>query len=281
MLEKILQKECHKRSLLLENFSYLRSEIQGSVNGYRIIPRTEIGKAVLFLHGFGNDSLFPQIPFLLRLAQEGLNVFTVDLDGHGVKSTTRIVPEVLLSSVRDAVSFVRKRSGDQELHLIGHSLGSLLSLHACVKWDLKLNSLTLISLPIDIRFTPKVLISEAVLSIASASFFRSLLFYKANFLPALGPLGRSRFPIRYTKKQEEGARDLFRFVLGLQKEPVSSPLRTLYCYGTRDQISPLQKHRLILNASDELFVLRGETHLNTISSPLIAKKVCEWVNIRN
>src|SRR5579859_4732969 len=104
MMEKILQKECLKRSLLLENFSYLRKSAQGAVNGYLIHGKNPVKATVLFLHGFGNDSLFPQIPFLLKLAESGIAVFTIDLDGHGVKSTTLLIPQELLSCVHDAMN---------------------------------------------------------------------------------------------------------------------------------------------------------------------------------
>jgi len=276
-IEKILQNECHKRSLTLNNFCYSRPSTRGSVNAYEILAQGPTNSSVLFVHGFGNDSLFPQIPFLLKLAEEGHTVFTFDLDGHGIHSTTLLIPDEMLSSIKDAVLQIKERGFTGKLHLIGHSLGALLSLHASVRDELALSSLTLISMATDMRFTRSVLLREAFSSIFTGSFFRILKFYKTDFIPALGPIGRSRFPIRTEKKRDESVRDLVRFLKHLMRNPVYARVRTLYCYGTRDILTPLQEDKLRISESDTLLMLKGETHLTTISSSLLSQEVCKWL----
>ena len=39
---------------------------------------------VMFLHGLGNDALFPNVHLFQHLLESGYNVFTADLDGHGI-----------------------------------------------------------------------------------------------------------------------------------------------------------------------------------------------------
>lgn len=275
-LEKLLQKECSKRSLVLENFRYQRDAAQGLVNGYFLHAKNP-QCSVFFVHGFGNDSLFPQIPFLLYLAEHGVNVFTIDMDGHGVQSTTFLFAEHMESCVRDGLAFARGKVPGQDFHLIGHSLGALLSLHACARENLGLRSLVLISLAHSIRFDTPVLMSEAFLSVFTGSFYRALFFYRSKFLPALGPIGRSRFPLRFRGEQKEAVRQLFQKVQSLLNTSVQTDLPTLYCYGTLDKITPLDKEKLSLKNEDELYIMRGETHLTTVSASSLERKVLEWI----
>ena len=278
MLDELLKEECRKRKLRLESLSYRRDPADGSVRAYFLSPAQETHATIVFCHGFGNDALFPQMPLLLKLAESGYAVLTFDLDGHGVGSSTKLYPEHLLSCIADAVAFARSRVPQQALHLVGHSLGALLCLHTSVQANLNVRSMILISMPTDLRFSTSILFSEAVLTCMTGSFFRALGFFKTKFLPALGPLGRSRFPLRFTTKtREEGAKALAETVSIWLGTYLRAPVPTLYIYGSWDKITPLRREALVLGEGDEVYCVRSETHLSTGSSRRVESKILNWL----
>ena len=98
-------------------------------------PPAQTRGAVLLIHGFGQNRYTWHIEgrsFSAYLAQQGFDVFTVDLRGHGRSGEySDARPHAVEQYVReDMPSFVREAvrlSGHERVFLVGHSMGGLIS----------------------------------------------------------------------------------------------------------------------------------------------------------
>lgn len=98
-------------------------------------PKKEVYAAVVVVHGMEEHSLRYR-DFARFLADHGVFVFTYDLPGHGGAARSgdelgwfgeKGGWELLLDSVKQAVSAVRDEVGNMPLWLFGHSMGSMLA----------------------------------------------------------------------------------------------------------------------------------------------------------
>lgn len=91
--------------------------------------------AVLLIHGYGQNRYVWHLParsFSNFLADEGFDVFNLDLRGHGrSRHLGARPPRDLADYVRDdvpaALAELRRLSGHDRIFLVGHSLGGLIS----------------------------------------------------------------------------------------------------------------------------------------------------------
>lgn len=103
----------------------------------RLVPGPGNGTAALLLHGFGQNRHFfdqPGRSFAEYLAAAGLDVFLLELRGHGLSRGRRGPYARALSDYADldlpAALTVVRGCGAREVFLIGHSLGGLTCLAA-------------------------------------------------------------------------------------------------------------------------------------------------------
>ena len=101
----------------------------------RLPPPAVTRGAVILIHGFGQNRYTWHIEgrsFSAYLAEQGFDVFTVDLRGHGRSGEySDARPHAVEQYVReDLPSFVREAirlSGHEQVFLVGHSMGGLIS----------------------------------------------------------------------------------------------------------------------------------------------------------
>ena len=79
--------------LLIQGHSYregflLRPEVSGKSRWRILLSKSPSQQVVIFLHGTGNDHLFGMYDMFTNLLNEGINIISLDLDGHGSESTT-------------------------------------------------------------------------------------------------------------------------------------------------------------------------------------------------
>ena len=113
----------------LERVRYPRPEAGGEVEAWRLSPR-EPRARVVAAHGAGNDALYPQLALFEALVRRGVEVFAFDIDGHGAGSTTLFSPDTVPSAIAAAVAQAERGRPALPLHLLGHSFGGSLVLHA-------------------------------------------------------------------------------------------------------------------------------------------------------
>lgn len=112
-----------ERSLEFDGIATRTLEVEGA------------GPTILLLHGF-SDSADSFRPLLLELAGRGRRAVAVDLPGSGkAGALSRPALECLDRFVAD---FIRRYAGDDEVVLVGNSLGGLVGLRAAVRGDLPL-----------------------------------------------------------------------------------------------------------------------------------------------
>jgi alpha-beta hydrolase superfamily lysophospholipase len=91
--------------------------------------------AMLLIHGYGQNRYAWHLPsrsFVNYLAAEGIDVFNLDLRGHGRSRhlgarPPRDLADYVREDVPAAVESVRRISGHDRVFLMGHSLGGLIS----------------------------------------------------------------------------------------------------------------------------------------------------------
>jgi polyhydroxyalkanoate synthase len=112
-----------------------RRDVPLAIVRKRCANRSQTKASVLLIHGFGQNRYAWHLPsrsFCNYLAAEGYDIFNLDLRGHGRSRHLGARPpkdlsEYVREDVPAAVEEVRKLSGHDDVFLMGHSLGGLIS----------------------------------------------------------------------------------------------------------------------------------------------------------
>lgn len=239
---------------------------------------------VFFVHGTGNDALFPHEPLFLSLLSAGIDVFTFDLDGHGYGNHTELKPDTLKTCLADALTQA-SRLQKAGMVGIGYSLGGALLMESAVKEaGHGFESLVFISVPVNLQIHPVALMKEG-LSLLSAGFYRHVNYYGlARSLPAIGRFRRDAFPVRLHK--EFGVQRDYPFLIrdlisGMQMLTLADKLScpALFCYGSADGLAPADQGQLLATECPEstFLIFPGETHFTTPLSRTFEKEVIHWI----
>ncbi|HET7232553.1 MAG TPA: alpha/beta fold hydrolase [Longimicrobium sp.] len=267
----------------LERVRYARPAARGQVDAWRLLPR-EPRARVVAAHGAGNDALYPQVALFKALVSRGVEVFSFDIDGHGAESTTVFSPEIVPSALAAAVDEAERGRPALPLHLLGHSFGGSLVLHALAT-DAVPHALSAvaISAPITIELTPRVALSE-LLGFFRAATLRQREHYGAwGTVPAVGPLKRRAYPIRGAA--QAGAP--FAYVaairallarLELERSSADVRVPVLLAYGAADRLVPVGQGRRLAEGipGAELLEVPGATHWSTAFAADVVARAAEW-----
>lgn len=101
----------------------------------RLSGASETRAAVLLVHGFGQNRYTWHLPsrsFVNYLAANGMDVFNVDLRGHGlslIRGTRAVnsIDEYVRQDLPAAVDAALRHSGKRQVFIVGHSLGGLVA----------------------------------------------------------------------------------------------------------------------------------------------------------
>ncbi len=195
---------------------------------------------VLF-HGTGNDALFCWEDLILDLLKAGRAVFTFDLPGHGLGSST-ILNE---ASFARTASFLPKLLPTllpslQATEAIGYSLGALTALQQVTERKMPWRCLVLMALPEQVELTSDFMLMES-LSFLRKAWWQHLKRYgwDASF-PAFGAVRRERFPIRLAPDIRMSYPKFVGQVLksrDVKRELQAMTVPVFLLYGTQDRLA--------------------------------------------
>jgi alpha-beta hydrolase superfamily lysophospholipase len=267
----------------LERDRYPRPEAGGEVAALRLIPSTPVARVVA-VHGAGNDALYPQAALFRALVARGCEVFAFDLDGHGVESTTTFRLTAMEGAIASAVDQAERHRPELPLHLVGHSLGGSLVLHALTSSLPRVLSAVVLSAPLRVTLGLRTAVAELRGFLRPATFAQREHYGLWGTIPAAGPLRRRAYPFRRT----EGGHGSFGYVeavqallerLDVERQAVDVRQPVLLVYGDRDRLVPLEQGERLARAIPHAELLRvaGGTHWSTALDPVAIDAAAEWI----
>ncbi|HYH83101.1 MAG TPA: alpha/beta fold hydrolase [Longimicrobium sp.] len=267
----------------LERVRYARPAAGGEVEAWRLVPRVPVARVVA-THGAGNDALYPQIALFKALVREGVEVFSFDVDGHGAASTTVFDPAIVPGAIAAAVGEAERGRPDLPLHLLGHSFGGSLVLHALADGSVPhARSGIAISAPITVDLTARVAAAELLGFLRLSTLGQREHYGVWGTVPAVGPLKRRAYPIRGAA--QAGAPFAYvaaiRALLArLRLERTASDVRVpvLLAYGAADRLVPLSQGRRLAERIPraELVEVPGATHWSTAFAGMTIDRAAAW-----
>ena len=286
-LERRAKKVLSELGFEFQQVSFARTKASGRTGGFLLKPLRSSTSVVVFLHGTGNDALYPQISLFIKLLSQGLQIISFDLDGHGLRSTTKLDPSSLSTCLEELFEQKKLWCEVHKVHFVGQSLGGGLVLDFLARHqDKRFCSAALISTPLHLNSLSSLPYRE-LLSITRLSFLRQIAIYGPwHALPALGGFKRSQYPIRLEDrvanpsslsyvKVVAAALDIMK--LREKAAKVSTPM--LLCYGDRDQIAPSSHGRILSHVmpNANLLTIEGETHFTTMFARQAEDGVAAWI----
>lgn len=241
-------------------------------------PHAQQSQVIPILHGLGNDVLYPMLGLVRHLLAAGWSVAACDIDGHGTDTTSTLSAATIASCVEDFMNFIAQhRPGRDRLHLVGYSFGAALMLDYAIRNPERVHSLTMIGMPIEI---PKYLpyIAEAS-SVFRPCFRFSMKDYgRFDFIPAIGPIKRTVYPVRLSDGKNHQYIDQTRKIIASLDLLNALQLMTfpsLFISGTKDFVGPFQPVADLNLPLERLQIYRvpDETHFTSLLSPLTWKRI--------
>jgi len=268
----------------LERVRYARPAAGGEVDAWRLVPRAPRARVVA-AHGAGNDALYPQIALFKALVRRGVEVFSFDVDGHGAASTTLFSPSVVPSALRAAVDEAERGRPALPLHLLGHSFGGSLVVHALAAGTIPhaLSGIA-ISAPITVSLTARVAAAELFGFLRPSTLGQREHYGAWGTVPAVGLLKRRAYPIRGAA--EAGAPFAYvaairALLAGLDLDAAAADVRVpvLLAYGTGDRLVPVEQGRRLAQRipAAELLEVPGATHWSTAFASAVVDGAAAWV----
>jgi pimeloyl-ACP methyl ester carboxylesterase len=267
----------------METVSYPRAG--GQARGCRLVPAGDARGRILLAHGAGNDALYPLLALCKPLLRAGWEIFAFDLDGHGRESTTTFRVDVIVDALADAASRAEAGRSALPLHLLGHSLGGSLVLHALSGpgWE-RVESAAVLSAPIRLRLGPRVALGELRGFVRRTTLAQREHYGVWGVVPAVGPLKRGAYPFRL-----DGAEGGFGYVAGVQAllarlalEEAAQRIRTpvLLVYSRGDALVPAEQGELLASRipGSTLEVLDGAAHWSVPFDARAVARVAEWLS---
>jgi pimeloyl-ACP methyl ester carboxylesterase len=242
----------------------------------------EARKTLFFLHGLGNDALFPNIAFYRALLMTDFNIVFADLDGHGKGLTSVFASQTITTLVEDMIAHSQLLKNDRsELHLAGYSLGAVLMLDYAARHTTRvIKKLSLIGMPLILQNDLRIA-SEALTPFLK-SYRQALPDYGLlGIQPAIGPILRNRYPIRLAPNEKSSyfqiAGQVVRDLLPTNEiQKIKCPV--IFIAGSQDYIGYSTATANFLDsmmASNNIKreIIPGETHF----SVMLASKTPELV----
>ena len=227
--------------------------------------------SVTFVHGAGFDHGVWTL-FARHFSRLHWNVLSVDLPGHG-RSGGR--PLMSVEAMSEWLVSVLDTLGINETALVGHSMGSLISVETAAQHGDRINRLVLIGGIAPMPVSPPILEATANQPSTAHSMLTSFGFGKANLLggnpnPGMWMVGESmrRYEDEASDALDTDMRACNQYNRGLAAAAtVSCP--TLMIHGDADRLTPLKATRQLLAAlpSGRIVLINGAGHTLMMEAP--------------
>lgn len=265
---------------------YARPEARGEVCALRLLPRGIPRARVLAAHGAGNDAVYPLLELFRALVAADYEVFTFDLDGHGVGSTTWFAPDTVRGAVAAAAEQAERGGPELPLHLLGHSLGGSLLLDALASGALdRASSAVVVSAPLSISLGFRTVLSELRGFFRRATLAQREHYGAWGLVPAFGPVKRAAYPFRRVDADGRAwsyvaaVRRLLEETR-LEERVGSVRVPTLLVYSRADRlVGHGDGARLAARMpAARLLSIEGATHYGAAFAPEAVRAAVEWMD---
>ena len=234
-------------------------------------PESAGTKTILFLHGLGDDLLFPQARLFGHLINAGWSIASCDLDGHGQGNDSLFKNEEITSLPKSLIEFVDTFNTRQcKMHFMGFSLGGALLLNHTAKFPERVKSLTLIGTPLKVPETPSPQQLVQELSGLFGQSFRGAVkeFRISSAIPAFGPFRRGQYPVRLGNPDSTSAKEARVLInqMALLKNLRLTRFPLLYIAGDRDWIASLSEAERAKSELKQMesYTIPRATHLSCL-----------------
>lgn len=270
-----------ERGMRFQRIRYQRDEGAWTTE-YCMAPARPARGRVVFVHGTGNEALYPQIGLFKRLLLRGFQLRAADLDGHGRTGTGTFDRARIWHAVPQMLGRAG-RNGRMPLHAIGESLGAALLLRGMADDAGEgLASAALISPPLGLHLGPGSLAAEAAGLVGRRALRPRRHYGLLGSIPAFGPFRRSTFPIRmegsgsfgYLEEVQQLLREM-----DLSRAAIAVARPTLLIAGESDRVVPprhaARLHELL--PESELLRIRDGTHCTTSIAAETEAALVNWI----
>lgn len=237
--------------------------------------------SIVFLHGLGNDVLYPNIGLFRHLLTNRYNLITCDLDGHGQNLSSLFSQSTASTLIPDMLEIADSLIHDcSHLHFCGYSFGAVLSLNYAIHNPNRVRSLSLIGMPLKLEASLG-LMTEAMTPFLK-TYRQALTDYGlAGIHPAIGPFLRQRYPVRTNPNEIGSYLDIAgRIIRALKPAEMicQTTFPTLYIAGSLDYIAGGHATAQFLKELKIAHqVLSGETHFSSMLTPEMSKRIEDFL----
>jgi len=248
-----------------------------------ILEPAQPKSCVLFLHGAGNDALFPQAPFLLDLAKSGHLVVSLDLPGHGKFSEHELNASSLTSDVAEHVEKIGQQVFKSKIwNACGYSLGGALCIDTLTKLSTHPEKILLIATPKNPVINLHTLLSEARLPLLRSFWSHASFFGSMGPVPAFGPFKRGQFPVRVGSKNGHYLAEIGLWFSKVKWENNLKSFRgqALSIHADWDMLAPqIQMESLVRSKSNfQVQRILRQTHFSILLSKELADASISWLH---
>lgn len=247
------------------------------------LPPGAPSACLVLAHGGGNDRLYGLWVLIEALLAQGLAVATAHLPGHGAGGADLFSVEAARARLDALVERAPAATGASRVGLLGQSLGGALALDHLARGGAA-DAYVAVSVPLALRWGPGVLFELAAPFRPAA--WRMLRYVRpSEALPAFGPFGRERLPVRTAPGRPyltEIAEALERLDLEERLALRAYPVRpVLIVHGTFDGIAPFahaERLARALGPAASLVPLPGAGHFEPLLRRSVVAAVGGWLS---
>lgn len=264
----------------------LPHSLSGDIHCYHITkPSRSRNKILVFIHGGGNNALYPLIHFFPDALEAGYDIFSFDLDGHGPTSTTFFNSKSIQQNISYVLHHLSTTYDYKQYFCIAHSLGGAL-LIPHLRQKHVFDAVALWSTPVKIDLSFQTLKNE-LFGLIDMNIFRALRVHGLlDMIPSMGPFRRPALPFRpdattdtYIKRSFIGhIQDSLDLIFEKDNEhKIDTP--AFLVYGAKDLIAnkaALDKVKSCFS-NPQVIVFSKSTHANLLFQPsLLSQTIDFW-----
>lgn len=219
---------------------------------YHIIPHSK--KAIIFIHGFiGTPDHFTQFyPYI----NDEWSIYNILLDGHGgtVQQFANTSMKKWKKQVKEVIDEAKKEH--EEIYLVGHSMGTLLSIEYSILFPSQIKGLFLLAIPLHVHITPLAL-TNAIGTILEINDQNNPQLKAAKAMYSVEPNKNFWQYIPWLPRYIE----LLQLCKWTRTMMTHLNIKTMAIQSKKDELVQFRSHKYLSNHDKiKLFILKNSTH---------------------